>query len=86
MAQQWKERTRPASLEKRYEFPDYETLREFLERAAELSESINYYPDIGFGRDYVNVTIRPEEEEKMLSEKQHGFARQLDELDSQVRG
>ena len=58
----WKERQRPPCLERRYEFGDYEALREFLDRAAELSEQQALYPDMGFGRDYVNMTIHPDEE------------------------
>lgn len=80
MGQDWQERNRPARLEKRYQFENYSDLRDFLERAAELSEREGYYPDMGFGRDYVNVTIHAEPDSKELSEKQHQFATQLDEL------
>ena len=31
--QAWQERNRPARLERRYEFDDYESLRAFLEQA-----------------------------------------------------
>ena len=57
MNEQWSERNRPPRLERRYEFPDYPSLRDFLDRAAELSEREGLYPDMGFGRDYVNVTM-----------------------------
>lgn len=80
MSDQWKERNRPARLERQYQFDDYEELRDFLDRAADLSEREDYYPDMGFGRDYVNITIHVEEGEAALSPKQHQFARQLDEL------
>ena len=80
MSQGWRERTRPVCLERRYEFPDYETLRDFLDRAAELSEREGFYPDMGFGRDYVNVTIHPNEGSETLDEKQRQFAEQLDGL------
>ena len=45
MAQEWRERVRPVRLEKRYEFPDYATLRDFLDLAAELSEKEDMYPE-----------------------------------------
>ncbi len=80
MSQQWQERNRPARLEKRYEFQDYDALRDFLDRAADLSEKEGYYPDMGFGRDYVNITIHVEEGDEALGENQHRFAQQLDTL------
>ena len=76
----WKERTRPPRLERRYEFRDYQTLSDFLERAAALSEREDLYPDLGFGRDYVNVTIHAAEGEDTLGDVQHGFAEKLDAL------
>lgn len=85
MGQQWEERKRPARLEGRYEFKDYNTLRDFLDKAAELSEEIDLYPDMGFGRDYVNITIHVDEGSEELGEKQHDFARQLDILAEQTR-
>jgi len=84
MSDQWQKRNRPARLERRYEFQDYETLRNFLERAAELSEREGLYPDIGFGRDYVNMTIHVDEDESELGDSQHQFAQQLDKLISEM--
>jgi pterin-4a-carbinolamine dehydratase len=77
---EWQERARPVRLEKRYIFPDYEALRDFLDRAAEISEREQLYPDMGFGRDYVNVTIHTDEGSEALTEKQRRFAQQLDAL------
>ncbi|MGA7966442.1 MAG: pterin-4-alpha-carbinolamine dehydratase [Gammaproteobacteria bacterium] len=80
MSDQWQERKRPNRLERRYGFPDYSTLRDFLDRAADLSEREGLYPDIGFGRDYANFTIHAEEGADELGETQRRFAEQLDEL------
>lgn len=80
MNHEWQERTRPVRLERRYEFQDYSTLRDFLDRAAELSERAGLYPDMGFGRDYVNITIHVEEGDDALGDDQHRFARELDQL------
>jgi len=80
MKQQWQERARPARLERRYDFSDYETLRNFLDKAAELSEREDLYPDMGFGKDYVNFTIHSDENEEVLGEQQRRFADQLDDL------
>jgi pterin-4a-carbinolamine dehydratase len=76
----WQERVRPVRLERRYEFPDYARLRDFLDRAAEVSEREGLYPDMGFGRDYVNVTIHLDEGKDTLTEQQRKFATQLDAL------
>lgn len=73
-------------MERRYEFPDYDILRDFLDLAADLSEKEDYYPDMGFGKDYVNVTVHLEDGEEAITEKQRRFAQQLDELDNQVGG
>ncbi len=80
MIDDWEERGRPARLERRYTFPDYRTLRDFLDRAAELSEREDLYPDMGFGRDYVNITIHAAEGSDQLGEEQRRFAEQLDSL------
>ena len=77
MSDQWQERPRPLRLERRYEFPDYASLRDFLDAAAEISESAELYPDMGFGRDYVNVTIHTDEGIDTLTDKQRQFAEQL---------
>ena len=83
MAQEWQERSRPARLERRYEFESYEELRDFLSRAACLSDEKNLYPNIGFGRGYVNFTIYPEEGNDEISDGERDFARKLEEM-SQV--
>lgn len=80
MSHQWQERKRPQRLERRYEFQDYSALRDFLDRAADLSEQEGYYPDLGFGRDYVNITIHVSEGDEALGENKHRFAEQLDTL------
>jgi len=80
--QQWQERNRPSRLEKRYEFEDYESLRDFLDEAADLSESTGQYPDIGFGRTYANFTIHTEEGSKELTDEQREFAVLLDRLEA----
>jgi len=82
--QEWRERVRPVRLENRFEFPDYATLRDFLDLAAEQSAKDDFYPDMGFGKDYVNITIHLDDGEEQLTESQYEFARQLDKLAEQV--
>ena len=80
MNQPWRERPRPARMECRYEFDSYAELSDFLDRAAALSEREGLYPDMGFGRDYVNVTIHADEGSDAMSDEQRRFAQLLDEL------
>ena len=82
MSQSWVERKRPERLEKRYEFPGYQELRDFLDEAAELSEKKGLYPDMGFGKDYVNMTIHADDD-GTLQDKHHEFAELLDKLNEQ---
>lgn len=80
MSEQWQERNKPARLEQRYVFQDYSTLRDFLERAAGLSEREDLFPDMGFGKDYVNITIYADENNEKLDDNHHRFAQELDKL------
>ena len=80
MDQPWTQRSRPDRLERRFEFADYETTRTFLERLESLSERCSLYPDISFGRTYVNITLRPEVDGAPVGEAEHGFAAAIDEL------
>jgi 4a-hydroxytetrahydrobiopterin dehydratase len=80
MNHQWQERPRPARLECRYEFENYAALSDFLDNAAGISEREGLYPDISFGRDYVNITIHADEISCGLEARQHRLAELLDEL------
>jgi len=80
MSHEWQERKRPVRLERRYEFKEYSVLRDFLDKAAELSEKEELFPDMGFGKDYVNITIHLEDGVETISEMQREFAAQLDTL------
>ncbi len=53
----WTEVARPPSLYRRFEFPAYSDTRAFLDRLAGLSKETGLYPDLGFARTYVNVTV-----------------------------
>ncbi len=76
----WKIKTRPVCLEKRFEFENYEATRDFLDKLGAYSEKTQRFPDISFGKTYVNLTLRPEEEEAQISEVDHDFAKQIDGL------
>lgn len=83
-SQQWSERASPARLERRFEFDDYHSTREFLERAAELSKRTQLYPDVSFGRTYVNMTLYMDQEAEDIEPKVREFARALEECTTAV--
>ncbi len=78
----WHQKKRPLCLEKRFEFKTYEETRDFLDRLGDYSESSQRFPDISFGRTYVNITIRPESEDDAmdLTESDYYFANKIDGL------
>jgi 4a-hydroxytetrahydrobiopterin dehydratase len=80
MNQAWTSRQRPPRLERRLEFVDYEATRAFLDRAADLSERAGIYPDMSFGRTYVNITLHAEDGASEVGEPLHRFASDLDAL------
>lgn len=80
MNQGWTERQRPVRLERRLEFADYEATRTFLDRAASLSEHSGIYPDMSFGRTYVNITLHAEDDATEVAEPLRHFAREIDAL------
>ena len=79
---QWTERKRPVCLEKRFEFSTYGETRDFLDRLGCLSESQNRFPDLSFGKTYVNVTLRPlsDDSDAALTVDDHAFVKRIDEL------
>jgi len=80
MSDQWHERNKPARLERRYVFKSYSLLRDFLERAAGLSEKEDLYPDMGFSKEVVNITIYADDDSDKLGDVQRRFAQELDGL------
>ena len=76
----WKERKRPICLEKRFEFDSYDLTRDFLDKLGDHSESIQRFPDISFGRTYVNITIKPVDEDGVLGDDDRAFASEIDDL------
>jgi 4a-hydroxytetrahydrobiopterin dehydratase len=67
-------------LERRIEFADYEATRLFLEQLNTLSEEQQRFPDISFGRTYVNLTVRAEGEAAPIGPEEHSFAAAIDAL------
>ena len=78
----WREKNRPVCLEKRFEFETYEATRDFLDRLGNYSEREKRFPDISFGKTYVNITLRPGSDLEVvkLGEEDYSFAREIDKL------
>ena len=78
----WKERQRPICLERRFEFKSYQATRDFLDRLGHHSEITKRFPDISFGTNYVNITLRPESDEEVasLTDTDYQFASEIDAL------
>ncbi len=82
MVENWTLRKRPARLERRIDFDNYDLTRDFLDLAAELSEKEGLYPDMSFGRTHVNMTIHVDQEGGELEEKHLSYAQQINSFAS----
>ena len=83
MEQPWTPRPKPEQpdrLERRIEFEDYASNRAFLDRLNDLCEQQGRYPDISFGRTYVNITVRPNDDDTPIAAADHAFAAAIDDL------
>ncbi|WP_238696310.1 4a-hydroxytetrahydrobiopterin dehydratase [Thiomicrorhabdus sediminis] len=57
MNDRWKQKSKPASLEARFEFDSFEILREFLDQTAEIAEQLEHHPNISFSKQHVSMII-----------------------------
>ena len=83
MDEPWTPRPKPEQaerLERRVEFGDYSTTRDFLERLNALCEVEQRFPDISFGRTYVNLTVRAETENAPIDVADWAFTAAIDAL------
>jgi len=48
---------RLAPFNQRFDFGSYGETRHFLDQLADLSKREEYYPDVSFGKTYVNISI-----------------------------
>lgn len=63
MNERWKTKKKPASLEARFEFDEFEVLRAFLDELAEQADRLEHHPNISFGRNHASVVIYSTEAE-----------------------
>lgn len=76
----WRRRDRPPRLERRLVFLDYELLRGFLDRVGDLSEETGIYPNLSFGRTYVNMALFADDDSGELTAAAERFAECVDRL------
>ena len=77
----WIQHEQPPNLFRRYEFSGYGETRAFLDRLAAESKETGLYPDISFGKAYVNVTIHAQDG-KAVGAEEIAFAARADEVAS----
>ena len=80
MTEHWSEIQRPPRLEARFDFPDYGTLRAFLDEAAELSEHRELFADMSFDRHTVRLKVHPPADAEELTEAERDYAARLEQL------
>ena len=68
--------TRKPVLNWRFEFGSYGETRHFLDQLADLSKREDYYPNINFGKTYVNVSI-DEEGQTALGAREAAFVAEM---------
>ena len=66
----------PPPLNWRFEFATYGATRDFLDLLADLSKRDDYYPNLNFGKTYVNVSIDAEGQ-TALGEKAAAFIEEM---------
>ena len=76
----WSQRQRPPRLERRLAFADYPQVRNFLEKLERLCEQRQRYPDLSFGRTYVNLTLYPEQDAADVGNAEEEFTQEIDGL------
>lgn len=74
----WKVQKRSQIITRRFDFPGYDEMRDFLDHLETLSESENYCPDLTFSRTHVNVSIYARGEE--LAQVDFDFSNKVDAL------
>jgi len=84
MNARWKLKDKPASMEARFEFDDFEKLRVFLDEIAELAEQLDHHPNISFGREHVALIIYSLTEK--LNDTDQKLATGIDESFQRING
>ena len=68
----------------RFEFGSYVQTRHFLDQMADLSQREGYYPNVSFGKTYVNISIDAEGRAE-LAERNSSFTGEMEALAAKER-
>lgn len=79
----WKQSRNGLSLEVKYIFEGYSTLRDFLDEVANVTEAENIHPNMSFGRDYASLIIHATGDG--LSEAERALAEKIDLIYQQFK-
>ncbi|MHB0922319.1 hypothetical protein [Acidithiobacillus sp.] len=63
----------------RFDFSSYAETRHFLDQMADLSRREDYYPNVSFGKTYVNISIDAEGQ-AALAERNSCFTGEMEAL------
>lgn len=66
------EQARSAPFNQRFDFASYQQTRQFLDQLADLSKAEDYYPNVSFGKNYVNISI-DSDGQNLLRERSSSF-------------
>lgn len=75
---------RVAPFSQRFDFGSYGQTRQFLDQLADLSKREEYYPDVSFGKTYVNISI-DSAGQITLRERDSSFILDMQELARKTR-
>ena len=67
------------TLNRRFDFGSYADTRHFLDQMADLSRREDYYPNLSFGKTYVNISIDAEGQ-AALAERNSSFTSEMEAL------
>ncbi len=67
------------TLNRRFDFGSYAETRHFLDQMADLSQREDYYPNLSFGKTYVNVSI-DDEGQAALNQRKSTFVSEMEAL------
>lgn len=81
----WKQKDKAATLEARFDFANYDVLREFLDDVADVAENVGHHPNLSFGREHVSVIIYAQNQEDGLSEVDFNLAKGIDDAFSKTQ-
>ena len=74
---------RVPSFNQHFDFGSYGETRKFLDQMADLSKREGYYPDMSFGKTYVNISIDGDSQAD-LSERKSCFIADMQALASKA--